>query len=129
MAIPIECRMSRETDLMLCVPHFRFSPSERGCYFEGELGLKYLPRGLYRYGISNCLFEATYEKVLEICRCTPYFHWAGIQEYGDFCRGKALKCMNDVFTRIGEFDEVDGYEEVRYDDIISNSGMLTTTTP
>ena len=38
--------------------------------------------------ISNCLFEATYEKVLEICRCTPYFHWAGIQEYGDFCRGK-----------------------------------------
>ena len=46
----------------------RFSPLERGCYFEGELGLKYLPRGLYRYGISNCLFEATYEKVLEICR-------------------------------------------------------------
>ena len=107
-------------------PHSRFSPAERGCYFEGELGLKYLPRGLYRYGISNCLFEATYEKVLEICRCTPYFHWAGIKEYGDFCRGKALKCMNDVFTRIGEFDEVDGYEEVRYDDIISNSGMIMT---
>ena len=46
-------------------------------------------------------------------RCTPYFHWAGIREYGDYCRGKALKCMNDVFTRIGEFQEVDGYEEVR----------------
>ena len=28
---------------------------------------------------------------------------------------KALKCMNDVFTRIGEFDEVDDYEEVRYE--------------
>ena len=66
----------------------RFTPTERGCYFEGELGLKYLPVGLYRYGISNCLFEATYEKALEICKCTPYFHWAGIQEYGNFCRGK-----------------------------------------
>ena len=28
---------------------------------------------------------------------------------------KALKCMNDVFTRIGEFDEVAEYEEVRYE--------------
>ncbi len=44
--------------------------------------------------------------MLEICQCTPYFHWAGIREYGTFCRGKSLKCMNDVFTRIGEYDEV-----------------------
>ena len=44
-------------------------------------------------------------------RCTPYFHWAGIREYGDYCRGKALKCMNDVFTRIGEFQEVDDDSE------------------
>ncbi len=46
----------------------RFSPEERDCYFEGELSLKYLPKELYRYDINNCLFEATYEKVLEICK-------------------------------------------------------------
>ena len=27
----------------------RFDPIDRGCYFEGELGLKYLPRDYYRY--------------------------------------------------------------------------------
>ena len=27
---------------------YRFSPEERGCYFEGELSLKYLPEELYR---------------------------------------------------------------------------------
>ena len=27
----------------------RFLPEERGCYFEGELPLKYLERGIYRY--------------------------------------------------------------------------------
>ena len=63
-------------------------------------------QGLYRYGISNCLFEATYEKVLEICRCTPYFHWAGMKKHRRFCRGPALVCMNQVFDRIGEYNEV-----------------------
>ena len=63
-------------------------------------------KGLYRYGISNCLFEATYEKVLEICRCTPYFHWAGMKKHRRFCRGPALVCMNQVFDRIGEYNEV-----------------------
>jgi len=134
----------------------RFRPEERGCYSEGELELKYLPTALYRYDISNCLFEATYEKVrleevegwkqafywrvsgddlpfsplvltlsrdvtltfsfsltlarneqvLEICRCTPYFHWAGLADYPDFCRGRSLLCMNRVLARVGEFNDV-----------------------
>ena len=84
----------------------RFHPEERGCYFEGELELRYLPKSLYRYDISNCLFEATYEKVLEICQCTPYFHWAGLREYRNFCRGSSLICMNEVFSRIGEYNHV-----------------------
>ena len=84
----------------------RFKPEERGCYFEGELTFKYLPQNLYRYDISNCLFEATYETVLEKCNCTPYFHWAGIREYRNFCRGTSLLCMNEIFSRIGEYNEV-----------------------
>ena len=27
----------------------RFNPTDRGCYFEGELSLKYLPKKFYRY--------------------------------------------------------------------------------
>ena len=27
----------------------RFQPLERGCYFEGELSLEYLPKQFYRY--------------------------------------------------------------------------------
>ncbi len=84
----------------------RFKPSERGCYFEGELTFKYLPQALYRYDISNCLFEATYEKVLDVCHCTPYFHWAGVKRYRNFCRGPSLRCMNEIFSRLGEYNEV-----------------------
>ena len=40
----------------------RFTPEERGCYFDHELPLTYLPRISYRYDINNCLFEAAYEK-------------------------------------------------------------------
>ena len=51
----------------------RFRPRDRGCYVEGELPLKYLPSKYYRYEMSNCLFEAAYEKILEECNCTPRF--------------------------------------------------------
>ena len=40
----------------------RFTPEERGCYFDHELPLTYLPTKWYRYDINNCLFEAAYEK-------------------------------------------------------------------
>ena len=89
----------------------RFSPPERGCYFDGELTFKYLPNALYRYDISNCLFEATYEKVLDLCHCTPYFHWAGMKRYRNFCRGPSLQCMNEVFSRLGEYNEVIAADE------------------
>ena len=31
----------------------RFDPIHRGCYFEGELSLKYLPKKFYRYFSSH----------------------------------------------------------------------------
>ncbi len=46
--------------------------------FSGELPLKYLPSDLYRYEMSNCLFEAAYEKILSDCNCTPSFHQVSI---------------------------------------------------
>ena len=45
----------------------RFSPEERDCYTENEIELKYLPKAHgYRYEMSNCLFEATFEHILEV---------------------------------------------------------------
>ena len=41
---------------------------------SGELPLKYLPSKFYRYEMSNCLFEAAYERILTDCNCTPSFH-------------------------------------------------------
>ena len=41
----------------------RFKPEERGCYSENELHFKYLPKSLYRYDISNCLFEVMKESL------------------------------------------------------------------
>ena len=32
---------------------WRFSPEERGCYFDQELVFKYLPSSLYRYVVNN----------------------------------------------------------------------------
>ena len=60
-----------------------------------------------RYDISNCLFEATYEKVLEVCQCTPYFHWAGVRKHRQFCRGPSLVCQNEIFSKIGEYTQVE----------------------
>ena len=45
----------------------RFSPEQRDCYTEDEISLKYLPRDHgYRYEMSNCLFEAAFENILEV---------------------------------------------------------------
>ena len=64
--------------------YFRLSPETRNCYGEDEISLKFLPKskgyrsdnkvfgyGLnfsFRYEMSNCLFEATFERILEECK-------------------------------------------------------------
>ena len=126
----------------------RFLPSERGCYFEGELPLKYLEHGIYRYivkfvatfqsfdskaaffryDISNCLFQAAYEKILKECRCTPYFHWGGPEnDIDEFCRGKTLKCMNNILDRIGQFNTVEGKPCLAACEDQKNSVSITTS--
>lgn len=92
---------------VFCYNFYKYCKRKNFAYYSCNVKCNSLIQGLYRYGISNCLFEATYEKVLEICQCTPYFHWAGMKKYRRFCRGPALVCMNQVFDRIGEYDEVD----------------------
>ena len=84
----------------------RFTPEERGCYFKEELPLKYLPSKYYRYEMSNCLFEAAYEEILERCNCTPSFHALGFKEKPEFCIGLQLTCMNKIIKAIGKYNKV-----------------------
>ena len=77
----------------------RFKPIDRGCYVEGERPLEYLPKKYYRYEMSNCLFEAAYERILEECNCTPSFHQLAHEK--GICTGPGLTCMNKILRFIG----------------------------
>ena len=51
--------------------------------------------------MSNCLFEATLQKIEEDCNCTPKY-FVDIVEDLDACEGKKKKCMNNFLTQIGD---------------------------
>ena len=58
----------------------------------------------YRYEMSNCLFEATFENILETCKCFPGFHTMGgeeAMEKFDICMGENLTCMNELLNKMG----------------------------
>ncbi|CAB4068103.1 ASICN [Lepeophtheirus salmonis] len=61
---------------------------------------------LYRYEMSNCLFEAGYEKILEECNCTPSFHQLANKEVPQICSGPGLTCMNRNLRYIGKLNKV-----------------------
>ena len=56
--------------------------------------------------MSNCLFEAAYEQVLQDCKCTPAFHPVARNEVPDICRGPGLTCMNKILRIIGKLNKV-----------------------
>lgn len=88
----------------------RFSPERRDCYSEEEISLKYLPNEHgYRYEMSNCLFEAAVENIIERCRCFPGFHTSGrnLSDLGVCAGARNLTCVNQVMNRMGQFDHVD----------------------
>ena len=60
--------------ILLIIVDFILNFYYKFIYNLGELPLKYLPSNFYRYEMSNCLFEAAYERILSECNCTPSFH-------------------------------------------------------
>jgi len=87
----------------------RFTPEQRDCYQEHEIDLKYLPKSHgYRYEMSNCLFEAAFEKILEDCKCAPGFHNEGGADAMDtyeVCTGADLACSNEILNRMGQYNK------------------------
>ena len=63
----------------------------------------------YRYSLQNCLFAATYDKILEECECIPYFHTAAWAKYPRICAGERLYCMNNVLRDIGSHTNISSY--------------------
>ena len=56
--------------------------------------------------MSNCLLEATLQKIESDCNCTPNFFRTAFEEFG-VCEGKQKKCMNELMTDMGEQRTID----------------------
>ena len=50
----------------------------------------------FRYGLSNCLFAATYDEILKNCNCVPFFHTMAYNDNPQICAGTSLFCMNKI---------------------------------
>ena len=51
--------------------------------------------------MSNCLFEATLQKIEEDCACTPKY-FVDIVEGFEPCEGKQKQCMNLLMAEMGD---------------------------
>ena len=63
----------------------------------------------YRYGMGNCLFESSFENILEKCKCYPGYNQGLVEDHNlglKPCVGASLSCMNNILNRIGRFDHV-----------------------
>ena len=51
--------------------------------------------------MSNCLFEATLQKIESECNCTPKY-FTDIVEGWEACEGPAKQCMTKLIGEMGE---------------------------
>lgn len=58
-----------------------------------------------RYEMSNCLFEATLQKIEEECNCTPKYFVDIVDGY-DACEGNLKQCMNLYMAEMGDQRDV-----------------------
>ena len=95
----VQISVNPEIQITSQVVRSRFSPEERGCYFDGELALKYLEG--YRYSLANCLYSSTVEAVIESCHCVPHLY-LNTSHHLPVCEETSLLCMNQVVRWSGE---------------------------
>ena len=83
----------------------RFDPDQTKCYFDGEIELDHLPSPTYRYSMTNCLYEAYNQKILDQCNCSVFTAPFNPQEF-DSCIQTANQCLvqNNLFY--GRFQEI-----------------------
>ena len=62
--------------------------------------------------MSNCLFEATLQKIEQVCNCTPK-NFIKVTETYSSCIGDKKKCMNDILDDIGNVRSIDDNGEIK----------------
>lgn len=67
---------------------------------------------ILRYEMSNCLFEATLQKIEEDCICTPKY-FVDIVEGFEPCEGKKKQCMNLLMAEMGDQRSVLDHGELK----------------
>ena len=65
------------------------------------VGLIYNYEPFFRYEMSNCLLEATLQKIESDCKCTPKFFMTTVTGF-EPCEGRQKKCMNAHMADMGE---------------------------
>ena len=90
----VQVSVNPELQITSQIARSRFSPEERGCYFEGELRLRYLEG--YRYSLANCLYSSAVASIREQCDCVP--HRLSNTSAGrlPLCEETSLLCMNNI---------------------------------
>jgi hypothetical protein len=71
--------------------------------------------------MSNCLFEATLQKVESECGCTPKY-FTDIVEGWEACVGPQKQCMTKLIGQMGEFRTVQDKGEAKV--IPTNTSFL-----
>lgn len=113
-----------------------FTSQERECYFCNETSLLFLPYTKnktetceqvgFRFSISNCMFEAALEAVLDHCHCFPAFHGEHFNAFRmrnpslvasmpyihkelstyHTCKADGLYCSTRIFDRISNYQTI-----------------------
>ena len=100
----------------------RFSPQQRNCYFEDEIQLLHLPQdNSFRYEISNCLFEATLQKIEENCHCVPAYFQDTVPEV-PVCTGSSINCMKQLKEEMGSIKHIN--DEGKYGTVLEFSDLF-----
>ena len=76
--------------------------------FEKKVPLKllHLPHeNSFRYDISNCLFEATLQKIEEDCHCVPTYFQDTVPDV-PVCTGPSLNCMKKLKDEMGSIKHI-----------------------
>ena len=112
---------------------WRFSPEERGCYFEGELRLDHLdsegPRG-YRYSLANCLYSRAVSAVIESCSCVPHLNLSQDRLHNlPVCQETSLLCMNTILRAASSSGQEDGLCMAACEDQVLDMEVTSSTFP
>ena len=77
----------------------RLDATKRKCYFDSEVELDHFPSHWFRYSIDNCLMEAYFQKIEEICNCSHFIVKSKPNLY-EYCEGKKMECLTTAIANL-----------------------------